>query len=236
MKYILILTIFSGMVFLMADRSIAENTESPVVLELFTSQSCSSCPSADKIFSELAENKNVIALGCHVTYWNHLSWQDTLSREFCTERQRSYAAERNTGRVFTPELLVNGRDSMVGSNKGSAQAALRKNAGILKTVQIARNSNRNLKAHLPSMPGKIGVINIVKFGSAHKEAIKSGENGGRTINYTNPVRFIKVLESGWDGNAQTIDINAEKGENIAVLIQEGASGTGPIIAAGQYKP
>ena len=101
-------------------------SQSPVVVELFTSQSCSSCPPADRNLGKLSENPNVIALGFHVTYWNHLHWEDTLSNEFSTKRQRSYAAAFRNGRVYTPQMVVNGEQEFVGSNGSKVNAALKK--------------------------------------------------------------------------------------------------------------
>ena len=94
-----------------------------VVAELFTSQGCSSCPPADALLGVMAKDPNIIALGCHVTYWDHESWKDTLAQPFCTARQYAYAKTVKDG-VFTPQLIVDGIKSVVGNEPASVLLAL----------------------------------------------------------------------------------------------------------------
>src|SRR6202163_2652786 len=97
----------------------------PVVVELFTSQGCSSCPPADALLGELAQRGDVLALGFHISYWDGLGWKDPSSRQSSTDRQRAYARLLGRGQVYTPQMVVEGRSEMVGSDRGAVLAALR---------------------------------------------------------------------------------------------------------------
>src|SRR5579863_6180669 len=91
----------------------------PVVVELFTSQGCSSCPPADALLAELAKQDGVIALGFHISYWNGLGWKDPLSSEASTDRQKAYAGRFNGGQVYTPQIVVDGTAEMIGSDRAA---------------------------------------------------------------------------------------------------------------------
>src|SRR5260221_12724574 len=97
----------------------------PVVVELFTSQGCSSCPPADALLGELAKKSEVLALGFHISYWDSLGWKDPLSSKSSTERQKAYARRFSDGRVYTPQMVVDGVSEMVGSDREAVQGALR---------------------------------------------------------------------------------------------------------------
>jgi hypothetical protein len=97
----------------------------PVVVELFTSQGCSSCPPADALLGELARRGDVLALGFHISYWDGLGWRDPFSSQSSTDRQRAYARLLGTGQVYTPQMVVDGRREMVGSDRAAVLAALR---------------------------------------------------------------------------------------------------------------
>lgn len=213
--------------------------QSPIVLELFTSQSCSSCPPADKLLGQLAEeNENIIALSCNVTYWNHLHWKDTLSKEFCTQRQRDYAATLQSRRVYTPQIVVNGRHEMVGSRGGSIRRAIATDLKQNNVKKIDLNLNEeSLDIHLPAL-GDTGPYQLllIAHGDTHHQEIPSGENRGRAVTYTNPVLDITSLGT-WNGQAKRFNHTLEKVPKAAgyiVLAQKGGV-TGEIIAAAQIK-
>lgn len=203
----------------------------PVVVELFTSQSCSSCPAADKVLSELAENENVIALGCHVTYWNHLHWEDTLSKPDCTNRQRAYAAHMKSRRVYTPQMVVNGGDAFVGSYRGEAFSSLER-AHPLHAIDLILEGER-INISLPVI--EIGSYKLMVFGSkkSHTQHVPRGENRGRTLHYHNSVLFMQSA-GDWDGKAQdqSLDVgDISNYDHIVVIAQK--DGFGPILAAGR---
>lgn len=213
-----------------------ENTSAPIVLELFTSQSCSSCPPADKILDELADSdENIIALSCNVTYWNHLHWEDTLSQDFCTTRQRNYVNGFGKRSAYTPQLVINGEYEMVGSRGRKINKTIDdiKNSDGLKRISLERD-NKNLTINLPTLSKSQYVVTLLHHGARHTQSIPSGENRGRTVNYTNPVQAIEILGT-WDGegNVATYDLNdVVDSKAIVVLVHKG-SPTGEIVAAGK---
>ncbi|MCD8526513.1 MAG: DUF1223 domain-containing protein [Alphaproteobacteria bacterium] len=153
MKWILLIfftsAVMAGLIY--TANGWAAFSEDPVVVELFTSQSCSSCPAADKVLKDIAQRPGVIALGFHVTYWDHLGWKDTLSKSFATERQRNYAAERSSSRVYTPQMVVNGGEEFVGSDKSRLSRAISK-ASALSTITVDRHPQK-LSLSLPELSG-----------------------------------------------------------------------------------
>lgn len=225
------------------------NTQSPIVLELFTSQSCSSCPPADKILGELAaNNQNIIAMSCHVTYWNHLHWKDTLSSEYCTKRQRDYATSLKSRRVYTPQIILNGTYEMVGSRKHAIENAMRKAAPIknitmqrVEGVNIIKTQNREITRadnkyifDLPQLKSGEYYPILSAYRETHTQDIPKGENSGRTVTYTNPVIMALNFDT-WNGTAKTltydaIDLPAAAGFFLSV---HQGSPTGEIVAAGQ---
>jgi len=209
-------------------------TDAPVVVELFTSQSCSSCPPADRLLSQIADQENIIALGCHVEYWDHLHWKDTLSQDFCDMRQHGYSSIRGSKRVYTPQMIVNGKDEFVGSHKSKLSAALKRaNQNPLKPIQI-ETSGAEIAFTLPDAPH--GSYRLWAFGYADEQhqKIPSGENRGKAVDYANPVRSYTNLGS-WDGQAAIHKFSKPNKnlDGIAILAQK--NGFGEIVAAGKFK-
>jgi len=211
-----------------------EVLEGPIVLELFTSQSCSSCPPADKLLGQLAqENGNIIALTCNVTYWNHLHWKDTLSQEFCSTRQRDYVRSLRSRGPYTPQIVINGSQTMVGSQAGKITRAINA-AEPIKTIDLTI-TDQQLNIRLPETPGDDSyALHLVVYSEEHTQSIPSGENRGRTVTYTNPVQKIVSLGT-WDGTGKKMKHDLSKyseHKGFAVLAQKNSK-TGVIIAAGK---
>jgi len=209
-------------------------TTAPIVVELYTSQGCSSCPPADKILSNIAAQENIIALGFHVTYWNHLNWKDTLSQEYFDIRQHGYAAARNSRRIYTPQMIVNGTNEFVGSHGNKVSAALHKAAkNPIQPINITMQ-NDEIKFTLQNAPS--ATYRLWAFGYKHKSTqnIGRGENSGRTIDYANSVISYTNL-GAWDG--QSIEHKFTKPnadiDGIAILAQ--TNGYDAIIAAGKLE-
>ncbi|PHS78694.1 MAG: DUF1223 domain-containing protein [Rhodospirillaceae bacterium] len=208
---------------------------SPIVVELFTSQSCSSCPPADQILGELAGHPQVIALACHVTYWNHLNWKDTLSRNFCTERQRRYASQRGSSRIYTPQMVVNGTAEFIGSRRGRVAQEIARSTPELLPIKIKQTSKGTLTITLPALKNQSQPLTLwlMHYQSHHTQSMKSGENRGRTIDYTNAVQ-VQEKVGFWSGEGKTLTLNISKkvpAEGYAVLAQQNEYG--PIVAAGK---
>lgn len=214
------------------------NAKNPVVLEMFTSQSCSSCPPADKILGELAaKNDNIIALSCHVTYWNHLHWKDTLSKEFCTSRQRQYVQSLQSRGPYTPQIVINGNQTTVGNRGGQINRAIAGELAENKITPIDLTlSNDTLAIDLPTIKTGAYTLLLVAHGDEHTQSVPSGENRGRTISYTNPVQEIISL-GAWDGSAQRLsqDISALPDAHGYVVLAQKDGATGEIRAAAKIK-
>lgn len=202
--------------------------EAPMVIELYTSQGCSSCPPADKILEHLAEQDNIIALSFHITYWDYLNWKDTLGDELSDIRQHGYASLTESKRIYTPQMIVNGRDIFIGSDSSDLKAAIKKaNNTKISLINITSESFT-----LPQI--KTGSYRIWGFGYRNEvaEKIRSGENDGRSIIYTRPVTEFLNL-GNWDGRtiSYKLDSIPEDIDGLVILAQE--NGYGPIVAAGK---
>jgi hypothetical protein len=166
------------------------------VLELFTSQGCSSCPSADKLLPQLAMiDSNIIPLSFHVDYWNRLGWTDPFSSSEYSERQRSYARQLNLESVYTPQLVVNGEYEMVGSNRGKAESAIK---SVLKENALVQLTIDNIKINADKISFYVyaaGDFTKTDLLAAlvQKQAmmnVRTGENSGAKLSHTNVVRVF----------------------------------------------
>ena len=212
------------------------NTKSDVVvLELFTSQSCSSCPPADKILESLSYHKDIIALGCHVTYWDHLHWKDTVSRDFCTKRQHAYANSYQSNRVFTPELRINGRTSMVGSSAHKIQTFLKQDTNMIIPIQIDKrfSGDYHMRALKLETDKKLAAYYIL-YDKKKTETMTRGENRGLTVSYVNAVSHMVPVSLETLSNQFIPDIIPMKDQEAIIVIQEDLGyGVGPIVAVGK---
>ena len=210
------------------------------VIELFTSQGCSSCPAADRLLRQFAERPGVIALSFPVTYWDYLGWKDTLARPENSERQKRYAAI-NGGEVYTPEAIVNGLRHCVGSDREAIEYALKATDPIVRNEAVwlgAREEAGKLVietgAARENAQFKTGKVWVAAVRHSAAVAIRSGENSGRKITYTNVV--LGLTEAGaWEGapTSYAVQLGAiPKGaETLVAFLQ--AEPLGPIIGAVQ---
>ena len=187
----------------------------PVVVELFTSQGCSSCPPADALLGELAGRSDVVALGFHVIYWDSLGWKDPLSNQGSTDRQKAYARAFDS-RVYTPQMVVDGTSEMIGSDRAAVLAAL----GTARPEAIAAISfaaDRRSVA-IGAGDGK-GEALLVRFLRHRTTDVGAGENAGRILRDANGVRELTTL-GAWDGSALSFPIEPPGAdEGLAVLVQ-----------------
>jgi hypothetical protein len=208
----------------------AANAEPRAVLELFTSQGCSSCPEADKLLGELARDPSLVPLTLAVDYWDYLGWKDTLALKGHTTRQRAYANVRGDRDVYTPQMVVNGSVHVNGGDKAAIERAIDKSRKQALTFGIqASIADDKLTVNLPakndSAAGEIWLCPITR---AVPVKIGRGENRGSTITYTNVVRrWIKLGE--WNGKAQTFNVplkdlqNGGDIDSVAVVVQSGSA-------------
>jgi len=198
--------------------AVADAADRPVVVELFTSQGCSSCPPANAYLNDLArERHDVLPLAFHVTYWDRLGWKDPFSLPVATDRQARYGSRFGDG-SYTPEIVVDGVNSHVGSYRdeiGSAIDRAKANA-TMAAVKVSRNDNQLLVEVGPG-EGR-GKVLLVGFDHYHKTAIRRGENGGRTFEELNVVRSVRPL-ADWKGTALRLTEQTPEGEDVAVLVE-----------------
>lgn len=166
----------------------ARAAEAPVVLELFTSQGCSSCPPADALLGELARQPNVVALAFHVDYWNRLGWPDPFASRTWTDRQRMYARTLGT-EVYTPALVVNGSGMVVGSNRREVARAMRE-AADLKLDLSLRRVGATLEARIGAGLPEGTEVTLAVIDPERETVVRAGENGGRTLREFRIVRAL----------------------------------------------
>jgi len=196
--------------------------DAPVVLELFTSQGCSSCPPADALLKKLsAENSQLLPLSFHVDYWNYLGWKDPYSSQANTDRQHGYASALD-GQVYTPELVVNGTTGVVGSDEGRVrnviEAAQRNNNAA--HVAITTQSDGHAVSIAGTNSGVEADVWEVSFRPYVRNDVDRGENGGRTLDHVNSVTGLKHLGT-WSGQTAnyTIDMPVNPNDKTAILVQ-----------------
>ena len=189
----------------------------PIVVELFTSQGCNSCPPADALLRELVQNRpDVLALAFHVTYWNNLGWKDPYSLDAATTRQTSYNRISGYGGNYTPQMVIDGKTDAVGSDRRAITAALKSPPKQPLAVQLSRNGN-TVTIDIPAGTGN-GRILLVGYDPEHQTAIPRGENAGKTLVEANIVRDFLPIGT-WTGTAIHLTHAIPTGERIAVLVQ-----------------
>jgi len=196
--------------------------ERPVVVELFTSQGCSSCPPADALLGELARRDDVLALGFHVDYWDRLGWKDPYASAEATQRQKAYARLLDSASVYTPQMVIDGRTDVVGSYRTDvlgAIAAARANAASVP-LELAEHDD-GLHVRVGAGAGRRATLWLVGFDRHHETRVGAGENGGRTLAEWNIVRGFETL-GDWQGAATETTVPAARlagYERVAVVLQ-----------------
>jgi hypothetical protein len=167
-------------------------TDKPVLVELFTSQGCSSCPAADRLAKSLAQNKSIIVVSLNVDYWDYLGWRDTLAKPQYSQRQYDYAKTRGDGAVYTPQMVVNGRTHVVGSNKGEVENHLKlARATPLPAVIGLELSKADISVEIAASSAVQGAtLWLMAISPSVEQKIERGENAGDKIEYTNVVRNL----------------------------------------------
>jgi hypothetical protein len=201
--------------------------EPRAVIELFTSQGCSSCPPADKLIAEYARDPSVIALSLAVDYWDYLGWKDTLALSGHTSRQRAYAKARGDREVYTPQAVIDGAVHALGSDKAAIEKAIRQtreHSSPLLPVTIERAGDKLTVTVAASKDEKgQGEVWLCPITRSVPVTISRGENSGHTLTYSNVVRrWIKLGE--WTGKAQTFnvplkDVQSSGIDSAAVIVQ-----------------
>lgn len=195
--------------FFQTDIATSQNKTSFAVVELYTSQGCSSCPAADEVFSDLSksyQDENVFFLSFHVDYWDRLGWKDTFSQPVFSERQRAYSSYFKSRSNYTPQMIVNGKEEFVGSHKLRADATLKylleKEMEDLQfeTIPVIDKNKLKLSYTLKSPLLRNIYVNVALVKRQETVRIKRGENRSRKINYTNIVLEFKQQEDQKKGD------------------------------------
>ena len=208
----------------------AEEGRVLVVVELFTSQGCSSCIEAEEMLHDLAGHDDILPLAMHVDYWDYLGWRDVFASPSFTARQHGYAAAAQASTVYTPQVVVNGSDRVMGTRpmKVAESIAAHRSAGLPVAVMLVRNGEgMTVRAEAPGAGSYL--VQLVRFLPEAVTEIERGENAGRTIHHANVVTSLRML-ARWDGVApMDLDVPVEGEEPVAVLVQR--AGHGAIIGA-----
>ena len=212
------------------------------VIELFTSQGCSSCPPADKMMRSWAKDPSLIALSLPVDYWDYLGWKDTLASPSFTQRQRAYSQVRGDRAVYTPQIVVDGVLHAVGSNDEEVRRAIAfagARASVL-TVPVAISGREGTYRVTLGKTTSRGEIWVVPVEREAQVVIERGENTGQTVTYSNVARGIRKL-ADYDGAATTLplkaeDVSAAGADSFVVLVQATTGGKpGAILGAAMQK-
>lgn len=206
----------------------------PVVIELFTSQGCSSCPPADLLARRLAKDDSLLVITRPVTYWDRLGWKDTLAREENTRLQRAYAAKGKDGSgVYTPQMVVNGGGGAIGSRENDIRSLVRRADRSGPSITAAIDSSGQMIVKISGKSDYLAGVSLIALSSSETVRIGRGENGGRTMHYVNVVKAERNLGS-WRGKPMKFAIAPESlsvrgADKYAILVQR--PGVGPIVAA-----
>ncbi|MEM7170499.1 MAG: DUF1223 domain-containing protein [Pseudomonadota bacterium] len=226
-------TLFAGtQVAQLLDGGALEQAERPVVVELYTSQGCYSCPPADDLLGELADIPNLVALSFHVDYWDYIGWKDEYALPGNSDRQRDYARALKHRFVYTPQMVIDGATHVVGSRRGQ----------VLETIESIAEDQNESGVTVDISGGKVRVsggqapdgdatVWMAVYDREKTSDITRGENAGKKLAYHNVVREFRKLGS-WDGDAAEFALSItdpESHDGCAIIIQHGE--TGRVIAA-----
>ena len=200
----------------------------PVVLELFTSQGCSSCPPADVAVGRAADRPDVIALSFNVTYWDHLGWKDTFARPEFTARQQAYARALGHPGPFTPEVVAGGRVDSVGNSAGRIASLIAQGRSQALTRVSIDGARVTVSAGIA--PRRGADVWLVRYDPRVIQVpVKAGENTGKTLPQRNVVRVLQRL-GGWTGSMALYDLPAAQPGLASVILVQARDG-GPILAS-----
>jgi hypothetical protein len=222
----------------------APAAEPRAVIELFTSQGCSSCPAADKLLGELSSDPSLVTMSLAVDYWDYLGWKDTLALHGHSDRQRAYAEGRGDREVYTPQVVVNGVSHVLGSDKAAIERAIaetRLNSAVLTLPVTMKVADDKVTVNVPAGRGdyRSGEVWLCPITKKVSVQIGRGENRDRMLTYHNVVRrWVKLGD--WNGKTQTFtlplsdipkgDFSLKDVDRLDVVVQGGmASKPGPML-------
>lgn len=217
--------------------SLADPKPAPVVVELFTSQGCASCPPADALMHKLSQRDDVLALAFHVDYWDYIGWKDIFADPAYTARQKAYAQAMGRRMVHTPQMIVMGQEDIEGADPLTLAEAIARHRTMPSPVSLSvQPSATGVTISLHSVKGALpeaAVVDVIRFTPLRRVVISRGELAGRTLDYANVVEdWTRLAE--WNGaDAVTFTVPMPGEQSLAVLVQE--AGNGAILAAAALK-
>ncbi|MBK8176752.1 MAG: DUF1223 domain-containing protein [Rhodospirillales bacterium] len=211
----------------------AVGAQSLTVVELFTSQGCSSCPPAEAFLGELARRPDVLAISEHVNYWDYLGWVDPFADDAITQRQRRYARRLGLNYVYTPQIVVRGQTQTTGADRtGVLKMIAQADPAISTDLRVTRAGENQLVIDLPAADVRDEVdVWLVEYDPEQTTSVDRGENRGRSIRGFNVVRNLERLTT-WRGEPRTFSVVVDSlstGGKCAILVQQ--ADAGPILAA-----
>jgi hypothetical protein len=229
---------------LIASSTCAGAGEPRALLELFTSQGCSSCPAADKLLGELAADPSVVALSVPIDYWDYLGWKDTLASAAHSARQRAYAKVRGDREVYTPQIVVNGATHVLGSDPGAVERAITvtdRNTAVMSVPVVLSLSGNALNVSVTALKDHGGgEVWLCPLTRSVPVEIGRGENHGRTITYHNVVRrWLKLGDFGGTQQTWNVPLSEIQGDDIdaaAVVVQQGTHEKPGIVLGAALTP
>ncbi|WP_245897866.1 DUF1223 domain-containing protein [Pseudoprimorskyibacter insulae] len=222
----------------MAAASFGAAKADPVVVELFTSQGCSSCPAADELLAMLADRDDVIPLALHIDYWDYIGWKDAFADPVYTHRQKAYARSGGRNMVYTPQMIIDGMDEVVGNRPMDVADLIAKRAKAPGRdpvdLTIGRTGGIVSISAEAAQPLPTGAdVYLVRYSPSEVVNILRGENAGKTLTYSHIVTDWQLV-GHWGGQgAYTASVPANGDAPVVVLIQ--AEGYGPMLAAARIE-
>ena len=214
--------------------------DSPVVVELFTSQGCSACPPADAVLAELAERDDVIALALHVDYWDYIGWKDEFAQPAFTTRQHNYAFAAGERVVYTPQMMIGGVDSINGTDTMALMDGIAAHRAVRPSVRLGLTRAGDVLTISAQAVGRLDglmSVQLVRYSPEQTVSIERGENAGETIRYVNVVTQWNRLRD-WDGSAPlALQMPLTGSDPAVVIVQTVTRGEAPglIIAAARLR-
>lgn len=219
---------------------VLSSVPAPMVVELFTSEGCSSCPPADALLGELTQRQYVLPLSFHVDYWDYIGWKDRFADPVFTRRQYAYAEAQGRSMVYTPQMIVAGAIDVVGSDRAAVEQALKTayTRNAMYRIHVMREQDGKVVAQFPDAPiGVPATIWLVTYRKSEQSHVKAGENAGRSLASYNVVRSLQKVGM-WNGAATEIELNldaaAKANSPDACAIIANQAGNGPIVAAAAF--
>ena len=219
--------------------SVSHAGDKITVVELYTSQGCSSCPPADDFLGKLAERDDILALSLHVDYWDYIGWKDPFASADNTTRQRHYARKLGMGYVYTPQMVIQGMSHTTGSNQQAVEKLISDTLGAKRLDVDVTHSVNGLQVEIPggTFEGEEAKIFVAACDARHENDVTRGENSGRKLAHYNVVRDMAQVGT-WSGDAVSLivtekDIEMVGHDGCAILVQ--SVKTGRILGAAQIQ-